>query len=160
MPRSAAEPRSFSSNVSTAPPVRAAASRTQQSGIRRPVLARSDASCMAASAGMSSTVRSIALNAACTRCSAGVTTSELAHVGVGSPGEIGSASGTVTSARNLPGWEGSYPLAAVLEDDLGAPVSLGNDVQVATDAEAHLGAGRPYRSMLGVFWGTGVGGGI
>ena len=50
---------------------------------------------------------------------AGVTTSELAHVGVGSPGEIGSASGTVTSARNLPGWEGSYPLAAVLHDDLG-----------------------------------------
>jgi glucokinase len=75
---------------------------------------------------------------------AGVTTSELAHVGVGSPGEIGSASGTVTSARNLPGWEGSYPLAAVLEDDLDAPVSLGNDVQVATDAEAHLGwSGRP-----------------
>ena len=91
---------------------------------------------------------------------ASVTTSELTHVGVGSPGEIGSASGTVTSARNLPGWEGSYPLAAVLEDDLGARVALGNDVQVATDAEAHLGAGRPYRSMLGVFWGTGVGGGI
>jgi glucokinase len=76
------------------------------------------------------------------------------------PGEIGSASGTVTSARNLPGWEGSYPLAAVLEGDLGARVALGNDVQVATDAEAHLGAGRPYRSMLGVFWGTGVGGEI
>jgi glucokinase len=39
-------------------------------------------------------------------------------------------------------------------------VALGNDVQVATDAEALLGAGRPYRSLLGVFWGTGVGGGI
>ena len=37
---------------------------------------------------------------------------------------------------------------------------LGNDVQVATDAEAALGAGRGYDSMLGVFWGTGVGGGI
>jgi glucokinase len=33
-------------------------------------------------------------------------------------------------------------------------------VQVATDAEFQLGAGRPYRSLLGVFWGTGVGGGI
>ena len=39
-------------------------------------------------------------------------------------------------------------------------MALGNDVQVATDAEALLGAGRPYRSLLGVFWGTGVGGGI
>jgi glucokinase len=33
-------------------------------------------------------------------------------------------------------------------------------VQVATDAEFHLGAGKPYPSLLGVFWGTGVGGGL
>jgi glucokinase len=33
-------------------------------------------------------------------------------------------------------------------------------VQVATDAEFQLGAGKPYDSLLGVFWGTGVGGGI
>lgn len=37
---------------------------------------------------------------------------------------------------------------------------VGNDVQVATEAEFRLGAGRPYRSLLGVSWGTGVGGGI
>jgi glucokinase len=39
-------------------------------------------------------------------------------------------------------------------------VSLANDVDVATFAEYELGAGRPYASLLGVFWGTGVGGGI
>jgi glucokinase len=39
-------------------------------------------------------------------------------------------------------------------------VRIGNDVQVATDAEATIGAGRDYDSLLGVFWGTGVGGGI
>jgi glucokinase len=37
---------------------------------------------------------------------------------------------------------------------------LGNDVAVATTAEYELGAGKPYRSLLGVFWGTGVGGGL
>ena len=37
---------------------------------------------------------------------------------------------------------------------------VGNDVQVATNAEHELGAGKPYRSLLGVFWGTGVGGGL
>ena len=37
---------------------------------------------------------------------------------------------------------------------------VGNDVQVATDGEFRLGAGKPYKSVLGVFWGTGVGGGI
>ncbi len=91
---------------------------------------------------------------------AGVKTKDLSLVGVGSPGEVNAGAGTVTSARNLPGWEGSFPLAAELEQRLGATVALGNDVQVATDAEARLGAGRDYSSMLGVFWGTGVGGGI
>ena len=37
---------------------------------------------------------------------------------------------------------------------------LGNDVSVATRAEFELGAGREHDSLLGVFWGTGVGGGI
>jgi glucokinase len=91
---------------------------------------------------------------------AGVVTAELTQVGVGSPGEVDAATGTVTSARNLPGWEGAYPLGRELAEGLGTAVVLGNDVQVATDAEAQLGAGRSYRSMLGVFWGTGVGGGI
>jgi glucokinase len=86
-------------------------------------------------------------------------TSALEGTGVGSPGVV--SGGTVTSARNLPGWEGSFPLAAELKKALGTPVvKLGNDVQVATTAEVELGAGRPFRSLLGVFWGTGVGGGV
>ena len=40
------------------------------------------------------------------------------------------------------------------------PSALGNDVDVATLAEFELGAGEPYRDLLGVFWGTGVGGGL
>lgn len=82
----------------------------------------------------------------------------LAGIGVGSPGTI--EGGDVTSARNLPGWEGMFPLASTLESALGCKVKVGNDVQVATDAEFTLGAGRPYKSLLGVFWGTGVGGGL
>jgi glucokinase len=82
----------------------------------------------------------------------------LAGIGVGSPGTI--ENGNVTRARNLPGWEGTFPLASTLKDALGAAVKVGNDVQVATDAEFKLGAGRLYDSLLGVFWGTGVGGGI
>jgi glucokinase len=84
---------------------------------------------------------------------------KLAGVGVGSPGTI-AEDGSVTSARNLPDWEGTFPLAATLQQALGPPVKVGNDVQVATDSEFKLGAGRPYESLLGVFWGTGVGGGL
>jgi glucokinase len=91
---------------------------------------------------------------------AGVQTGELEGVGVGSPGDVDADKGTVTSARNLPDWEGTFALADELSKALGTRVAIGNDVQVATDAEALLGAGRPFRSLLGVFWGTGVGGGI
>ena len=91
---------------------------------------------------------------------AGLETGALEGIGVGSPGRVDDAAGTVTGAKNLPDWGGSFDLRTALEGACGAPVSLGNDVQVATDGEFALGAGRPYRSLLGVFWGTGVGGGI
>ena len=91
---------------------------------------------------------------------AGVETSALDGVGVGSPGDVDEASGVVSGARNLPGWDNSFPLAEVLMKDLGAEVRVGNDVQVATEAEFHLGAGREFQSLIGVFWGTGVGGGL
>jgi glucokinase len=48
----------------------------------------------------------------------------------------------------------------VLGEAVGAKVALGNDVSVATDAEFELGAAKEFQSILGVFWGTGVGGGI
>ncbi len=92
--------------------------------------------------------------------SAGTEPAKLKGVGVGSPGAVDEETGIVAQARNLPGWEGSFPLAERLAGELGTRVIIGNDVQVATEAEFHLGAGRPYQSLLGVFWGTGVGGGL
>jgi glucokinase len=91
---------------------------------------------------------------------AGVETGTLTGVGVGSPGDANEKTGVVSSAKNLPGWEGSFPLAANLKQALGTEVRVGNDVQVATEAEFHLGAGQEFQSLIGVFWGTGVGGGL
>ncbi len=91
---------------------------------------------------------------------AGIETGALAGVGVGSPGDTDERTGVVSGARNLPGWEGSFPLAEALKAALGTEVRVGNDVQVATEAEFHLGAGREFQSLIGVFWGTGVGGGL
>jgi glucokinase len=86
--------------------------------------------------------------------------SELRGIGVGSPGAVDEAAGTVAHARNLPMWEEPFALGDVLSNEFGTPVVIGNDVQVAVNAEFELGAGRPYSSLLGVFWGTGVGGGL
>lgn len=84
----------------------------------------------------------------------------LVGVGLGAPGAVDPARGTIARASNLPGWDDPYPIAERLSERVGARVSLGNDVGVAVDAEARLGAGRPYRSFLGIWWGTGVGGGL
>jgi glucokinase len=91
---------------------------------------------------------------------AGIEPAELRGVGVGSPGAVDAGAGTVSGAGNLPDWHGTFALGPELEGELGVPVKLGNDVEVATDAEFRLGSGKPHDSMLGVFWGTGVGGGI
>ncbi|WCB92834.1 Fructokinase [Baekduia alba] len=91
---------------------------------------------------------------------AGVAPDTLEGIGVGAPGGIDDDAGTLARAGNLPGWRDPYPLAHELGDRFGAVVRLGNDVSVATDAEFHLGAAREFSSLLGVFWGTGVGGGI
>ena len=86
--------------------------------------------------------------------------SDLAGVGVGAPGQIDHAAGTVSHAGNLPDWMGTVEVAAPMRNALGVPIELANDVQVGVMAESRLGAGRPYSSMLGIFCGTGVGGGI
>ena len=91
---------------------------------------------------------------------AGVEPGDLAGVGVGSPGDVDGRTGVVSGARNLPGWEGSFPLGEALAEALDTPVKVGNDVQVATEAEFQLGSAREFSSLIGVFWGTGVGGGL
>jgi glucokinase len=92
---------------------------------------------------------------------AGVELSDLSGVGVGSPGAVDAEAGTVANVGNIAEWtDEPFPMAAALTKLVGAQVRLGNDVQVGVDAEYALGAGKDSRSLLGVFWGTGVGGGI
>jgi glucokinase len=91
---------------------------------------------------------------------AGVKPDQMTGIGVGSPGDADGATGVVSGARNLPGWEGSFGLGEALSKALGTEVRIGNDVQVAVEGEYRLGAGRGHDSLLGVWWGTGVGGGI
>jgi glucokinase len=87
-------------------------------------------------------------------------TSDLAGLGVGSPGDADEKTGVVSDARNLPNWIDPFPLAENLSDQLGTPVKIGNDVSVAVQGEFELGAGKEFNTVLGVWWGTGVGGGL
>lgn len=82
-------------------------------------------------------------------------------VGVGSPGRIDRERGEVSLASNVPGFTSAVPVGRVLSEKLGGVrVVLENDVRAAMLGEHRLGAGRPFKDVLGVFVGTGVGGGL
>jgi glucokinase len=92
---------------------------------------------------------------------AAVAAGQLTGVGVGSPGAVDAAAGTIGFNSNLAGgWNGPYPFADELARLIGAPVRVANDVEVAAAAELELGAGRDLPSFLAVWWGTGVGGSV
>lgn len=87
-----------------------------------------------------------------------LTVAQLGGVGIGAPGAVDSSQGVVLEAVNLR-WD-DVPLAKILRQKLGVPVYLDNDVNVAVYGENELGAGNHARDLLGVWAGTGIGGGL
>lgn len=79
-------------------------------------------------------------------------------LGVAVPGPLDRARGIVRYTPNL-GLE-NYPLASVLGARLSLPVSLENDVQAGVYGELKAGALRGASQAVGLFVGTGIGGGI
>jgi glucokinase len=89
----------------------------------------------------------------------GVAKSNIVAMGIGSPGPLNSDTGVVETMPNLPGWE-NVPLKTILEQHLGVRVFIENDVNVGTYGEFRLGAGVGFRNVVGIFLGTGIGGGL
>ncbi len=83
----------------------------------------------------------------------------IAAAGIGAPGPVNLQTGVVMEAPNLSGWQ-EVPLAARLAERLGMPVFADNDVNLGVLGEHQMGAGRGARHLVGVFVGTGVGGGL
>lgn len=78
-------------------------------------------------------------------------------IGLGVPGAIDAAAGTVLNIPALAGWAG-YPLAATLAGATGLPCILENDAKVAALGEWRAGAGRGCSNFAYVTVGTGIGG--
>ncbi len=82
-------------------------------------------------------------------------------VGVGAPGPVDHAAGVVGQAPNLAGGLRDFALGPLLSKALGGlPVYVDNDANVGTLAEHKRGAGKGAVDLLGVWVGTGVGGGL
>lgn len=89
---------------------------------------------------------------------ASVRISKLDGIGIGVPGAVDTRSGVVSRAPNL-GWE-NVPLAKLLRKRFKKDVAVGNDVQVAILGEHAFGAASGAESAVGIWIGTGIGGGI
>jgi len=79
-------------------------------------------------------------------------------VGVGIPGAV--SGNRILHVPNLPGWPGQGDFGEELSKELGVPVALGNDVSCGLLGEWLAGAARGADNVLGVWWGTGVGGAL
>ncbi len=90
---------------------------------------------------------------------AGLSTSDVAGIGIGAPGPCDYAAGVLTEPPNLPGWY-NVPLKSIFENRLGIPTFVGNDANAAAQAEHRFGTGRGVRNMIYVTVSTGIGGGL
>ena len=88
---------------------------------------------------------------------AGVAPGQVCGIGVGCPGPLDLQRGVILEAPNL-GWN-DVPVKQALENAFGIPAVIGNDVDMGVYGEYRFGAGRQARCVVGVFPGTGIGGG-
>jgi glucokinase len=89
---------------------------------------------------------------------AGIGSDSLAAIGIGAPGPIDPATGYIIEAANMKLKD--FPLGPRLSEEFGCPVVVENDVNAGVYGELRAGAARGAKYVLGVFVGTGIGGGI
>ena len=89
---------------------------------------------------------------------AGLKAKRLKGIGIGVPGIVDAEGETVLVAPNIA--LAGYPLAAELRRKFDVKVALGNDVNLGVLGERWLGVGAGVDDLVGLFPGTGVGGGV
>ncbi len=109
--------------------------------------------------GVEAVIERIARTATDAIANAHLDPSDILAVGIGAPGVSNYETGVVEFAPNLPDWT-NVPLGTRLSHLLKMPVFVHNDVNAGTFGETAAGVARGYNSVVGIFPGTGIGGGI
>jgi glucokinase len=91
---------------------------------------------------------------------AGIEFSELARIGLGSPGTMDIPTGMLIRPTNLRGGWDNFPLRDCVARHCGLPVTFANDANAAAYGEFWVGAGRDFHSLVLFTLGTGIGCGI
>lgn len=92
---------------------------------------------------------------------------EIAHefsgfdrIGISTTGQVDSRNGIIVYVgENVPNYSGT-DVRGIFMKEFGMPVAVENDVNCAAIGETHYGCGKPYRDLLCVTYGTGIGGAI
>lgn len=90
---------------------------------------------------------------------AGVERSQVAGIGIGSPGPMSHRQGLVINPGNLPCLKDT-PLRDIMVGKTGIKTTLENDANAAAFGEYWAGAGKGVRDLVMYTLGTGVGGGV
>ena len=88
----------------------------------------------------------------------GIKKSDIHAISAGAPGVINQETGVVLFSPNLP-WK-NYNIRKPIEAEFGCPFYIGNDVNVGVLGEYKFGAAKGYKNVVGLFVGTGMGGGL
>ena len=80
-------------------------------------------------------------------------------IGIGVPSVVDVQKGIVYNVQNIPSWKEVH-LKDILEAEFGIAVCVNNDANCFALGEQRCGAGKPYRNVIGVTLGTGVGAGL
>ncbi len=83
---------------------------------------------------------------------------DIVAISAGAPGVIDSQEAIIKYAPNLP-WK-DYDIGAVMRERFGVPFYIGNDVNTGMYGEFRFGAAKGVKNAVGLFIGTGLGGGL
>ena len=88
----------------------------------------------------------------------GIKQSQVNAIASCAPGVIDQNTGVVLFTPNLP-WR-NYDIRSAMEKRFGIPFFIGNDVNLGVLGEYKFGAAQGYKNIVGLFVGTGLGGGL
>jgi len=88
-----------------------------------------------------------------------VLTDEVIGIGIGMPGFMDTESGEILAINNIPSLRGVSVKKAV-QQKFGLPTFQNNDANCFALGEAYFGAGKGFKSMVGITMGTGLGSGV
>ena len=80
-------------------------------------------------------------------------------IGISCGGPLDSKRGVIMSPPNLPGWD-NVEAVKYFEERFGVPCAIQNDANACAFAEYKFGAGRGYKNIVFLTFGTGLGAGL